>query len=132
MTVNIIYDEAVFLTKEEAGRDVQQIIEAPDVYIFGRSTDSIADKLSFIETRAEDIASLDQNIKSVDGVSYADYFRFFSGDHPEQEFEAGQSEGGNYPCVNCDASAHKFDDFVHCARSTHRTLNQRVHRVSIF
>ena len=37
MTLNVIYDDALFLSKEEANIDVQQIVEAPDIYIFGRS-----------------------------------------------------------------------------------------------
>ena len=37
MTLNVIYDDALFLSKEEAKIDVQQIVEAPDIYIFGRS-----------------------------------------------------------------------------------------------
>ena len=37
MTVNIIYDDAVFLINDEAKCNVQQIVESPEIYIFGRS-----------------------------------------------------------------------------------------------
>ena len=56
-------------------------------------SDTTEDKLSFIETRVEDLRCLAEPIISESGAAYNDKLRYFSGDHPEQQFEAGQSQG---------------------------------------
>lgn len=39
--------------------------------------------------------------------------RFFKGDKPAAEFEAGVSCGGNYSCVGCTCHRDRFPDFSH-------------------
>ena len=47
---------------------------------------------------------------------FRDVLRFFHGDHPAQQFEAGNKKGGYYPYVMCEGRASRFDDLVYCYR----------------
>ena len=57
LTVNSVYDEALYYTNEEMkakGKgdiDVQSIVERPQVYILGRCDSSEVDQLAYINTR---------------------------------------------------------------------------------
>lgn len=130
MTVHLLFDEFVYLLDDEAGRDVQTLVEKPEIYLFGRSRDTTEDKLCYVDTRVEDIDTLGEPL-TINNVNYNVRFRYFGGDHPEQSLEAGQTEGGNYPCVGCSSSAKSFDDIVHVNRSRHRDLQERTKEVSL-
>lgn len=54
-----------------------------------------------------------------------DVLRFFHGDKPAQQFEAGNNRGGHYPCVTCDAQADRFNDISFCYRCDTRSLADR-------
>ena len=58
-----------------------------------------------------------------------DTLRFFKGDKPAAQFEAGISCGGNYPCVGCVCSSSRFGDFAHASYSEQRTLKSTQKRV---
>lgn len=132
ITVNVMYDPLIYLTEEECFPNIQQMVEAPEIYMFGRSTDSIADKLSFIAERRIDLESLKEPVvDEVTNIQYKDRLRFFRGDHPEQQFEAGQTVGGKFPCVNCTSNAGLFDYPAHCFRAQHRSLQDRRNQVRI-
>ncbi|XP_066924658.1 uncharacterized protein [Clytia hemisphaerica] len=45
----------------------------------------------------------------VDGIELKDKLRFFQGDHPELQFESGNSIGGNYPC-HCGCPKFEFNN----------------------
>ena len=68
LTVNSVYDEALYYTNEEMkakGKgdiDVQSIVERPQVYILGRCGSSEVDQLAYINTRK---ACLLENRKGV-------------------------------------------------------------------
>ena len=102
-----MYDPAIYYTppevKDITGKEinVRDIIEKPAVYLLGRARDTVRDKLSFIDTRMEDIEELSTKLKFRNWTEITDVMRFFSGDHPELCTEKGQQEGGHFPCAGC-------------------------------
>ena len=123
-TVRALYDEARYKTDAEMKQGegyVQGVVEKPRVYLFGRCPDTIEDKLTYVSTRRDDISGTEEPIEK--GVN--DVIRFFNGDSPEQQFESGQSTGGNHPCSNCTASASLFLDLEHSFRASHRSLEDK-------
>ena len=42
-----------------------------------------------------------------------DTVRFFRGDMPAHEFEAGHNRGSNYPCTACQTKVYRYDDLTH-------------------
>lgn len=64
-------------------------------------------------------------ISTNDGVIIRDIVRYFHGDGPAQQFEAGNKIGDNYPCVGCEAHASRFDDLAYSFRAHHLTLEER-------
>ena len=129
--VSSIYDPAFYLTDEEVlvrtGKkiDVPSLVECPEVHIIGRSTSSIEDQRMFLECRRECIQKLGMNIFTSKGLEITDVLRFFHGDGPAQQFEAGYSVGGNYCCIGCGARSTLFDDIVHCYRSAKLSFKVR-------
>lgn len=73
--------------------NVQATVEAPYVYLLARSGSAVKDQLLYVPTRLEDVVELDTHL-SVQGLEYKDHLRFFSGDTPARQMEAGQQCGG--------------------------------------
>ena len=61
---------------------VQRLVEAPYVYIIGRSGSAVKDQLVYVPTRLEDIADLSEPLMDENGVQFHDKLRFFSGKYP--------------------------------------------------
>ena len=114
--IRLLYDKAVYYTPEELlnikGReiDVQQIIQTPEIYLLARASDTAIDKLSYIETTTEDITELKTNLKSDSNVEFTDKMKYFNSDLPEQCYEQGKMEGGDFPCAGCKEKASNFSD----------------------
>ncbi len=102
-----IYDPAFYYTPEEmeakVGKkvDVQSVVEAPEIHILGRSTSSIEDQLKFNECRVQSLQDLAVQLTTEAGTPVQDILRFFHGDGPAQQFEAGHNQGGTYSCKEC-------------------------------
>ena len=83
LTVNSVYDEALYYTNEEmkakgkGNIDVQSAVERPHVYILGRCGSSEVDQLAYINTRRACLLSLDTKITTSNGVEITDVVRFF-------------------------------------------------------
>ena len=134
LTVKFLYDKRFFLTSNEtaANLDVQAIVEEPQVYIFAKCCDTVADKLTYSETRLEDIKELHLGTKDDSrDVVVQNKLRFSTGDHPALNVEAGQNVGGNIPCNGCCAKAVDFTDLEKCFRSPYRSLEERRALVSL-
>ena len=131
--VKCMYSKRFFYTSQEIFErtgehiDVQAIVEFPETYFLAKCRDTIDDKLTFIESRREDIDELvfDVQLTQTDDRKVRDRLRFFTGDEPERQFEAGQSIGGAYPCTGCSVPATSFSDLTRCFRSEPRTLEER-------
>ena len=92
LTVNSVYDEAIYYTNEEMkakGKrhtDVQSVVERLQVYILGRCGSSEVDQLAYINTRKACLQSMNIKITTSNGVEITDIMHFFHGDGPEQQF----------------------------------------------
>ena len=132
LTVNSVYDEALYYTNEEmkakgkGNIDVQSAVEKPHVYILGRCGSSEVEQLAYINTRRACLLSLDTKITTSNGVEITDVVRFFHGDGPQQEFEAGEQKGGNAGCVSCSGDARKYKDLAVSLSRPHLTLSDRL------
>ena len=135
LTVNVMYDPAFYLTREEirakTGKDIEieTLVQKPEVYIMARCTDQHVDQLCYIDNRLEDIKLLENKIQTTSGVSITDKLRFFHGDHPAQAVEVGQQDGGHYPCCLCPVKASSWTDPIKCYRAPSVTMQQRIDKV---
>ncbi|CAC5389542.1 unnamed protein product [Mytilus coruscus] len=116
--VSFIYDHANFLTNEEFREtypkkkpvDVQAVVERPNLYIFWT-------------IRTEDLQELRKGIV-FDGIPYTFQLRFFSGDGPARQFEAGQQRGGNFSCL-CGVHSKEHMNLECCFKRTPSDLEDR-------
>ena len=135
LTVNSVYDEALYFTNEEMkakGKgdiDVQAVVERPHVYILGRCGSSEVDQLAYINTRKACLQTLDIKITTSNGVEITDVMRFFHGDGPQQQFEAGEQKGGNAGCASCSGDARKYQDLAVSLSRSHLTLSNCLKKV---
>ena len=126
--VSVIYDTAFYLTQEEVkdrNIDVQSTIETPEIHILGRSSSSISDQSSFSDIRNQCICELDTPLCLNNGMKVMDTLRFFHGDGPAQQFEAGNSISGNYCCVGCGVKSSRIDDIAYAFRCPLLSLKYR-------
>ena len=119
--VSSIYDPAVYYTPEElvsrsVSLDVTCIVELPEIHFISRCGSSDAEQFMLNEFRTECVQKLSEPIYTTSGQPMYDTLRFFHGDGPAQQFQAGQSRGGEYPCVACETSAYRFDDICYSYR----------------
>ncbi len=91
MTVQVVYDLAVFLSclTGEVGKNLQQLVKKPELYIIALSSSSPSDQLAIIPDRLDDLYELSRSTRSSRGIEVHDTARFFIGDHPAQQFESG-------------------------------------------
>ncbi len=130
--MSVIYeDTAFYLTQEEANSklkkeiDIQSTVEAPAIHILGRSSSSVEDQALFSVTRKECLSMLNTPLTLSDGRKVRDIVRFFHGDGPAQQFEAGNSIGGNYCCIGCGVKSDRIDDIAYAYRCKTLDLQQR-------
>lgn len=108
-----LYDQATFYTNSEykviTGQEVNilSLVEAPSLYIVARSTSCDEEQLCYIETRFDCLDELSDPTMTTTGVAVTDKMRFFHGDSPSRQYEAGQQKGGNFYCAVCGANAHR-------------------------
>ena len=124
--VSCVYDPAFYYTTEELGTamDVQHIVEEPEVHILARSKSSLQDQTMFTQCRIDCLRNLCATLFTRTGVPINDVMRFFHGDGPAQQFEAGQHIGGDYFCVGCTVKSCRADDLAYTFRSQHLTITE--------
>ena len=128
--VSVLYDPSFFLTQQEValklGRDidVQSTVEAPEIHILGRSSSSLEDQALFTACRNECLSKLSTPLSLSSGEQVIDVVRFFHGDGPAQQFEAGHTIGGNYCCVGCGVKCDRIDDIAYAFRCPKLDLQQ--------
>ena len=94
--VSFIYDTAFYYTTQEMkdlkgiSIDVPAFVQIPEVHIIAQSSSSTQDQLLFIDVRKECIEEMSDTLKTTAGVEVHDIVRFFYGDGPAAQFEAGQ------------------------------------------
>ena len=83
-TTKVVYSKDLYLTDDEflkkTGQrvNIQSIIEQPSIHIFAQCADSIAEKLSYVSLRREDILEMADPL-IVNGLIVKDRMRFFQG-----------------------------------------------------
>ena len=107
--------------------DVQGIIEKPDIYILARCP-SDDHQLMYSDCRNEDIKLLRHAI-NVDGNKLHDVVRFFHGDGPACELEAGQQKGGRFPCWLCPANFDFCHDLTYLLSLPNLNLDERMQKI---
>ena len=129
VTVACLYDPLFYLTPSEAGNDVQHIVERPEIHILGRSGASLNDQTLFNQCRLDCIKELSIPILTSTGNPITDILRFFYGDGPAQQYEAGNSIGGIYPCVRCAVDTDTIVNLECAFKCQTMTLQERQHFV---
>ena len=130
LTVNAIYDAAFYFTSEELnGLDVQELVEKLQIYLLARCRDTTEDQLLYSETRLDDIQQLDIEITSSHVTPVKDVCRMFHGDHPAQEVESGEQNGGHYGCCGCTGASAAYTDHIASMRAPQVTLEERRKKV---
>lgn len=100
-------------------------MESHEVHILGRSSSSLDDQALFSAARNQCISKLDTPLELCDGIKVFDVLRFFHGDGPAQQFEAGNSVGGTYCCVGCGVNWDRIDDIAYAYRCQQLSLADR-------
>ena len=121
--VGVVYDSIVFKTDGEVGQQVQEFIEEGEIHIVAHGSSSLEDQATLIPERLAELEGLTDDVTSSSGIKVVDTIRFFKGDKPAAEFEAGVSCGGNYPCVGCTCHRDRFADFSHAVNCEERSLS---------
>ncbi|CAC5423340.1 unnamed protein product [Mytilus coruscus] len=81
------------------------------------------EQVSYTPTRTEDLEELRKGI-IFDGIPYTFQLRFFSGDGPARQFEAGQQRGGNFSCL-CGVHSKEHMNLECCFKRTPSDLEDR-------
>ena len=124
-----MFDPAFYYTSEEVQDkgvdiDVPAVVEDPQIHILSRSSSSIDDQAQFIESRRECLFGLNQQLITKAGIAVNDVMRYFHGDGPAMQFEAGNKIGGYDSCVGCEACSLFFNDLAYCFRANRLTLSE--------
>ena len=83
-TIKVIFSKSIFYTDQEffakSGRhmNIQSIVEQPEIYIVAKCADTIAEKLSYVDIRREDVLEKKAPL-IIDDVTLTDNLRFFQG-----------------------------------------------------
>ena len=118
-----IYDREFYFTPEELdGRDVQSIVEKPELHIIARSSASLDDQALFNQSRLECIKELSDPLFTTTGIPVHYIVHFFHGDGPAQQFEAGNNIG---PCVCCTVNADSIRNLA-CVLMSNKNTNRKA------
>ena len=99
--------------------DVPTLVESPEIYISLVDPVPQVNQAEFNTTRKECLQDLSTCLETTSGVLVRDICRFFRGDGPAAQFEAGHNIGGKYSCVGCGAESCRFDDLAITVPSHH-------------
>ena len=124
LSCTCIYDREFYFTPEELhvdGIDVQSIVEKPELHIIARSSASLDDQALFNQSRLECIKELSDPLFTTTGISVHDIVRFFHGDGPAQQFDAGNNIG---PFVCCTVNADSI--FSVCIQMSNKNTNRKA------
>ena len=126
--VSCLYDPAFYYTPHELAEkcnDVDviiSIVERPEIHLLAHSGSSDVEQMMYNEPRAERLLDMDAAVTTALDYEVTDVIRFFHGDGPARQFEAGNNRGGHYPCTLCQTHVRRFDDLCisydnnHCDR----------------
>ena len=90
----------------------------------------LADQATLIPERLAELDGLTDDVTSNSGIKIVDTVRFFKGDKPVAELEAGMCTCGSYPCVGCACDHNRFPDSPHVVNCEQRSL-ERIQEVAL-
>ena len=128
--VGVVYDPIVFKAGSEVGQNVQEFVEEGEIHIVAHGSSTLSDQATLIPERLAELDGVTDKVTSNSGIMIMNTVRFFKGDKPAAEFEAGVSTGGNYPCVGCACHNGRFADYPHAVTCTQRSL-ERVQEMAL-
>ena len=107
---------------------MQEFIEEGEIHFIAHGSSSLVDQACIIPERLAELEGLNEPVFTSEGVRVFDTLKYFKGDKPAAEFEAGISCGGNFPCVGCVCSSSRSTDFAHATSCEQHSLrwNQEV------
>ena len=113
--------------RDQKGTDVDVVAlsQKPEVHIVGRSSSSTEDQLMLVQTRRDCLKQVGERVCTKSGAEVHDVIRFFYGDGPAAQFEAGHKQSGTYCCVECGANSFCFNDIAYCFRAPKPSLQER-------
>ena len=129
--ITSIYDEAIYITNEEAKirglriQEVQACVEKPQIHIFERTASSETEQLAYMDTRNECIQGLSFPVETSTGIQINDVMRFVGGDNPERQMESGEQRGGRQGCSGCNSESRRYYDLSYCFRAILMNLADR-------
>ena len=132
--VATVYDTAIHYTDKEyedihkENVNVQAIIEKPYLYILARCP-SNDQQIMYCEERISDILQTKEKV-TFKGISFSDKVRFFKGDMPASQFEAGHQKGGNYFCTGCSIKSEDVNN-LKLNNSSYISLHDRIKKVTV-
>ena len=94
------------------------------IYLIALNSSSIEDQAGIIPDRVECLYDLSEPILSSSGIKINDTLKFFTGDHPAQQFERGTQMGGTFKCGGCGCKETLMDDQAHALRCQTRQLHE--------
>lgn len=104
--VGVLYDPIVFLSESECP-GIQECVEEGTIHIVAHGSSSLSDQATIVPERLAELDGMSEPVVTDSGIEVVDTLRFFKGDKPAAQFEAGISCGGHYPCVGCVCSSSK-------------------------
>ena len=130
ITVKVLYDPAIFLTKEEMdphnpNLNIQGIIEKPEVHIIGFSSAAHEQQTILIQDRVSCLKDSHVPIMSSNGIPVEDTILYFTGDGPARNYERGVQQGGAIRCGACGIQATMTSDIAHSLTLMWRTLEEQ-------
>ena len=112
LTISEICDPAFYYTSEELhGKNVQELVQKPHIYIMAKCRDTTEDQMLYSETRLEDINELKNQLCPPKRSPLRTYAGSFM-DHPLQEVESGEQIGGGFGCCGCTGASASYIDHV--------------------
>ena len=85
-------------------------------------------QMSYSDTRNEDIKTTKYPTKIGD-IYIHDIIRFFHGDGPACQLEAGQQKGGDFPCWVCPININLSNDVAHVLHQPIMGVKERIQKV---
>jgi len=84
----------------------------------------------YIDTRLEDIKQLSTPLQW-NGVQVFDKMKFFKGDGPAAQFEAGHQKGGDYFCWGCGIFASQVNHVAFSLNQPYISYSARIKKVNL-
>ena len=77
------------------------------------------------------ILNLKEDLALPSGITTYDVFRFFKGDAPACQFEAGHQKGRNYVSVASPIHCNLIHDLVHSYSLQNMSLKDRINKIRL-